>query len=166
MSFLPLLNRPLLYTSIPLLGLSLSLPLAAHHLSSSSPSKSLIHCQYSSPSPISDHPSSSWSFPSESLRNLRCGHISASTARQISLGSVLGLGLGISLRIFSKALVLAIGVGVIVVQFAASKGYNIIPIHRLQKYVKSVDLQKALSENIAFKSSFGLTMALAAVAQF
>lgn len=51
-------------------------------------------------------------------------------------------------------------------QFAASKGYNLIPVHRLQKYVKSVDLQRALTDNVAFKSSFGLTMALAAVAQF
>lgn len=115
--FLPLINRPILYSSIPLLGLSL--PLALHHPSSpfriSQSPQSLIHCQFNQPhsSPVGDQ---SWSFPSETLRNPGFGRISPATAKQISLGSVLGLGLGITLRIFSKALVLAVGLGVIVVQ--------------------------------------------------
>jgi hypothetical protein len=36
----------------------------------------------------------------------------------------------------------------------------------MQKYVKGVDLQKAVSRNVPFKISFGATMALAAFAQF
>jgi hypothetical protein len=36
----------------------------------------------------------------------------------------------------------------------------------LQKYFKSVNLQKAVSQNKPFKISFGAMMALAAFAQF
>jgi hypothetical protein len=51
-------------------------------------------------------------------------------------------------------------------QWAASKGYNILPINRMQKYVKNVDLRRAMSEHRPFKMSFGTVMALAAFAQF
>lgn len=51
-------------------------------------------------------------------------------------------------------------------QFAASKGYNLLPLDRLQKYVKNVDLRRAMSEHRPFKMSFGATMALAAFAHF
>lgn len=36
----------------------------------------------------------------------------------------------------------------------------------MQKYVKSVDLQKSITDNMPFKITFGATMALAAFAQF
>lgn len=115
-SFLPLLNRPLLTTGLGL-GLGLSLPLALHHPSSPFRlSPTTIHCQFDQPhsSPIATD--QTWSVPSNSLRNIKYGNISPKTARQVSFGSVLGLGLGITLRIFSKALVLAVGLGVIAVQ--------------------------------------------------
>ena len=51
-------------------------------------------------------------------------------------------------------------------QWAASKGYDILPLHRIQKYVKDVRLQRILSEHRPFKISFGAMMALAAFAQF
>jgi hypothetical protein len=51
-------------------------------------------------------------------------------------------------------------------QWAASKGYNILPLHRIQKYVKNVDVRHAVSQHRPFKLSFGATMALAAFAQF
>lgn len=47
-------------------------------------------------------------------------------------------------------------------QYAARKGYNIIPVDRLQGYVKGVDLRSAINDNVAFKISFGLMFALAA----
>lgn len=52
------------------------------------------------------------------------------------------------------------------IQWAASKGYNILPLHRIQKYFKSVDVRRAVSEHRPFKMSFGTMMALAAFAQF
>jgi uncharacterized membrane protein (Fun14 family) len=39
--------------------------------------------------------------------------------RQISLGSVLGLAAGLGLRIFSKALVFVLGVGIVLVEVSA-----------------------------------------------
>ncbi|KAN0067344.1 hypothetical protein V8E54_014607 [Elaphomyces granulatus] len=83
--------------------------------------------------------------------------------RQISLGGVLGLATGLGLRVFSRALALVLGVGLVVVEWAASKGYNLLP---LQRYVKGVSLEQAMTENTLFKTSFGATMILAAFVQF
>ncbi|KAL4884148.1 hypothetical protein BJY04DRAFT_215578 [Aspergillus karnatakaensis] len=94
------------------------------------------------------------------------GILTASNMRQVSMGSVLGLVVGVGLRAFSRVLVVLIGMGIVAVEYAASKGYNIFPVHTLQKYVKSVNLEKLTSRNVPFKLSFGTTMALAAFAQF
>jgi hypothetical protein len=51
-------------------------------------------------------------------------------------------------------------------QWAARKGYNIIPVDRLQGYVKGVNLRSAINDNVAFKISFGLMFALAAFGEF
>ena len=51
-------------------------------------------------------------------------------------------------------------------QWAASKGYNILPLNRLQRYVKNANLGRIVSEHRPFKISFGLMMAMAAFAQF
>ena len=47
-------------------------------------------------------------------------------------------------------------------QYAARKGYNFIPVNRVQKYVRGVDLRSAINDNVAFKISFGLMFALTA----
>jgi hypothetical protein len=44
------------------------------------------------------------------------GLLNAATMRQISLGSVLGLVAGVGLRAFSKALVVILGMGVVLVE--------------------------------------------------
>lgn len=51
-------------------------------------------------------------------------------------------------------------------QYMASKGFNIIPTSRIQRYVKGIDLRSAIEDNVAFKLSFGLTFALASLASF
>jgi len=61
---------------------------------------------------------------------------------------------------------LVLGVGLVVVEWAASKGYNLLPVGRLQRYMKGVSLEQAMTENILFKTSFGATMILAAFVQF
>ncbi|KAJ9407327.1 hypothetical protein DTO045G8_4891 [Paecilomyces variotii] len=163
----PLFHRSLFYASIPV-GVGLSL------LHPSSPfCAAPIQCQYVAPyrSPHGS-PDSGWALDPNTdpllqkqgktgPRNSN-GWLNASTLRQLSLGSVLGVLAGLGLRIFSKALVVLLGVGVVVVEWAASKGYNLIPVHGLQKYVKGVDLERAVHQNVAFKISFGATMALAA----
>lgn len=52
------------------------------------------------------------------------------------------------------------------IQFLASRGFNILPTARIQKYVKGIDLRSAVEDNVAFKLSFGLTFALASLAEF
>ena len=51
-------------------------------------------------------------------------------------------------------------------QYAARKGYNIIPVDRLQRYVSGVNLRSAINDNVAFKISFGLMFALSAFGEF
>ncbi|KAL2839931.1 hypothetical protein BJY01DRAFT_236950 [Aspergillus pseudoustus] len=147
------------------LGLSFSLP--------SSPFRAApVQCQYTAPYHRVGPGEGDWTIgPQDSLRSKQGttqgnGILTASTMRQVSLGSVLGLVAGVGLRAFSRVLVVLFGMGIIAVEWAASKGYNILPVHRLQKYVKSVNLETAVSRHVPFKISFGVTMALAAFAQF
>jgi hypothetical protein len=97
------------------------------------------------------------------------------------------LGAGVLLAAFSRSLTLLVGLGIVVwqvsiqylyareiqagtdnvwPQYAARKGYNFIPVERMQRYVKNVDLRSAVNDNIAFKVSFGLMFALAAFGEF
>ena len=113
----------------------------------------------------------------------------AEIIRQLSLGSVVGVLGGAAVSTFSRVLAVLIGLGVVVVQvclvgimhefvcqaesgmltwrqYAASYGYNIVPTSRIQRYVKGIDLKRAVEENPAFKLSFGVTFALASMAKF
>lgn len=117
--------------------------------------------------------------------------LNPAAVKQISLGSILGLGAGVLLSAFSKSLTLMLGLGIVVwqvcsdftlvvrdnvkdtrkltmtcEQYAARKGYNFIPVERLQVFVKGMDLRSAVNDNVAFKISFGLMFALAAFGEF
>lgn len=92
--------------------------------------------------------------------------LNPAAVRQISLGAILGLGAGVLLSAFSRSLTLLIGIGIVAWQYAARKGYNFIPVERLQKYVKNVNLRSAINDNVAFKISFGLMFALSAFGEF
>ncbi|PLB34086.1 uncharacterized protein BDW47DRAFT_83485 [Aspergillus candidus] len=173
----------LLLRPTTLLGAGLGLSLALHPLSPLRTPSTPIQCQYSAP--YSRHGDSSsdpsWTFndqdplfrkqgsthPAASGTTTQSGGIlTASNMRQVSLGSVLGLVAGVGLRAFSRVFVVLLGMGVVVVEWAAAKGYNVLPVKRMQKYVKSYDLQRVVSRHIPFKMTFGATMALAAFAQF
>ncbi|KAB8254680.1 hypothetical protein BDV32DRAFT_131960 [Aspergillus pseudonomiae] len=152
------------------LGLSLS-PLSPFR---SAP----MQCQYSAPNyrPESQaSPDSAWAVDRSdpvllkqgaTKHNSPSGWLTASNMRQVSLGSVLGLVVGVGLRAFSRVLVVLLGMGVVFIEWAAAKGYNVIPVNQLQGLVKGVNVQKAVSQHKPFKISFGATMALAAFAQF
>ncbi|KAJ5619242.1 hypothetical protein N7510_003226 [Penicillium lagena] len=165
------------------LGLGLTIGLSAAttlHLHPQSPFRAApMQCQYTASSSRPDsqtNPDNSWAIHANDpilqkqgrpqTTNQSSTFMSARTMRQVSLGSVLGLVAGVGLRAFSKVLVVVLGMGIVLVEWAASKGYNILPINRLQKYVKNVDLRHAMSANRPFKMSFGTVMALAAFAQF
>ncbi|KAI9929915.1 hypothetical protein ASPWEDRAFT_23644 [Aspergillus wentii DTO 134E9] len=151
------------------LGLGLSLSFSPLSPFRSAP----IQCQYAAPSPQPAEPS--WAInPNDPILpkqggttglKRKSGFLTPSMMRQVSLGSVLGLVAGVGLRAFSRALAVLLGMGIVFVEWAASKGYNLLPINRMQKYVKGVDLQKAMTENMPFKMTFGTTMALGAFAQ-
>ncbi|EED18111.1 conserved hypothetical protein [Talaromyces stipitatus ATCC 10500] len=165
--------RPVLTTTCTLLGTGIGLSL----LVPSSPFRSPpLQCQYTAPyySPTAS-PDSGWSLAGSeavakqgrtSSTQPGTGLLNARFMRQVSLGSVLGLATGLGLRVFSKALVFVLGIGIVFIEWAASKGYNIVPVNTLQKYVKKFDLQRATRENVPFKVSFGATMAFAAFASF
>ncbi|KIV91518.1 hypothetical protein PV10_06050 [Exophiala mesophila] len=92
--------------------------------------------------------------------------LNPAAVKQISLGAILGLGAGLVLSAFSTSLTLLLGLGIVIWQYAARKGYNFIPVDRLQRYVKGVNLRSAINDNVAFKISFGLMFALSAFGEF
>ncbi|KAK5166303.1 uncharacterized protein LTR77_008564 [Saxophila tyrrhenica] len=94
------------------------------------------------------------------------GGLNARAVRQMSAGSIFGLVAGLGLSIFSKPLVVLVGLLIAGVQTAESYGVHLVPYRQLQGYVKNVDLRSAVQDNVAFKVSFGLMFALSAFAEF
>ncbi|EGD91548.1 hypothetical protein H112_00645 [Trichophyton rubrum D6] len=146
--------RPLLF----------AVPLCASYSVLQTRISSPIRCDYAS-GPL--HPSVSeftlkHGGPSSQQKTLFGGLITAETARQISLGSALGVLTGLGLRIFLRTLAFSIGLAIIIIEWAASKGYDILPTSWLQRHIKSVDFRKMTHENVPFKASFGTTLAMAA----
>ena len=73
---------------------------------------------------------------------------------------------GLGLSVFSKPLVLLIGLLIAGVQTAESYGIHLVPYKSMQRYVKGIDLRSAVQDNVAFKISFGMMFALSAFAEF
>jgi uncharacterized membrane protein (Fun14 family) len=71
---------------------------------------------------------------------------------------------GLALSVFSRPLTFLLGLIIFGAQWLASKGFNILPVDRLQRYVRHMNIRSALQDNAAFKLSFGLTFMLAAFA--
>ncbi|BCR85912.1 uncharacterized protein ACHE_21370S [Aspergillus chevalieri] len=166
----------LLSRTSTVLGIGLGLSFTMNPLSPLRASP--MQCQYSAPYYRTEAPAAEtgWGVPADDHLLSKQGKTRPGTSaggfltknnmKQVSFGSVLGLVAGVGLRAFSRVLVVLIGMGFVFVEWAASKGYNIVPVNRLQRYVKNTDLQRALSKYAPFKVTFGLTMSLAAFAQF
>lgn len=88
------------------------------------------------------------------------------TVKQITTGSILGLVAGLAVSMFSRTLTILAGASIVFIQYLASKGIRIVPLEKLQKYVKSVNIAKLVQSNPALKVSFGLTFMLAAFGYF
>jgi uncharacterized membrane protein (Fun14 family) len=116
----------------------------------------------------SPSPTSSYNYTSDAQTPLTTpnNNLNPAIFKQISFGSILGLGAGLLIGTFSRALALLLGMSIVGVQWLASKGYHVIPTGRIQKYVKSVDVRSAVMDNVAFKIAFGTTFALAGWAEF
>ncbi|TVY83607.1 hypothetical protein LSUE1_G002643 [Lachnellula suecica] len=76
------------------------------------------------------------------------GRLNPGAVRQISSGSIIGLCTGLLVTTFSRSLALILGLLVVGVQYASSKGINIIPYNRLQKYFTSIDVRSAVQDNV------------------
>ncbi|EXJ87586.1 hypothetical protein A1O3_04546 [Capronia epimyces CBS 606.96] len=157
----PRLNRPVLVA----FGLSLSIPFLQPRPITRLDTSPVSPQSSSQASPFS---STSYTHSRDAKTPLtKDGKtLNPAAVKQISLGAILGLGAGVLLSAFSRSLTLLIGVAIVVWQYAARKGYNFIPVDRLQRHVKNVDLRSAINDNVAFKISFGLLFALSAFGEF
>lgn len=70
------------------------------------------------------------------------------------------------MSVFSRTLVLLVGLGVVAVQVAARYGVDLIARAGLRQKIESSRVLAALRRNPTFKLSFGVTFALAAFMQF
>lgn len=109
------------------LGLGVGIGLSAATMHPLSPFRAApMQCQYAVPRQSSFTKDSEWTVnPAESVgqkqsHSKRNGLLNAETMRQVSLGSVLGLVAGVGLRAFSKALVVILGMGVVLVEVCIS----------------------------------------------
>ncbi|KAI1420571.1 hypothetical protein F5Y12DRAFT_109085 [Xylaria sp. FL1777] len=86
--------------------------------------------------------------------------------KQLSGGSVTGFLSGLLVSVFSRTLVLLLGVSVVIVQVAARYGISIVDQLRLKQRLGKSRVLAALEKDPAFKLSFGLFFALSAFMQF
>ncbi|KAI1826183.1 hypothetical protein F4861DRAFT_117814 [Xylaria intraflava] len=94
------------------------------------------------------------------------GPLSPELMRQLSGGSVTGFLSGLLVSVFSRTLVLILGVSVVIVQVAAEYGIDIVDQLRLKERVGTSRVLAALEREPAFKLSFGLFFALSAFMHF
>ncbi|KAI3343696.1 hypothetical protein F4824DRAFT_17921 [Ustulina deusta] len=92
--------------------------------------------------------------------------LSPELMRQLSGGSVAGFLSGLLVSVFSRTLVLLLGVSVVIVQVAARYGINIVERLRAKQRLGKSRVLAALEKDPAFKLSFGLFFALSAFMKF
>ncbi|KAI0476990.1 hypothetical protein F4859DRAFT_480952 [Xylaria cf. heliscus] len=128
---------------------------------------SYSHSHSHSPSSPSTFSSSSAAASSRKYAEAEArGMLSPEVMRQLSGGSVTGFLSGLLVSVFSRTLVLLLGVSVVIVQTAASYGINIIDQLRLKQRLGKSRILAALEKDPMFKISFGLFFALSAFMEF
>ncbi|KAI3336560.1 hypothetical protein HD806DRAFT_9891 [Xylariaceae sp. AK1471] len=122
----------------------------------------------SSPSPSSSSFSTSSPAFSNAPREKQEGKekLNPELMKQLSGGSVTGFLSGLLVSVFSKTLVLLLGVSVVIVQVAARYGIDIVDQLRLKQRLGNSRVSAALKKDPVFKLSFGLFFALSAFMQF
>ncbi|KAI0115814.1 hypothetical protein GGR51DRAFT_364218 [Nemania sp. FL0031] len=114
----------------------------------------------------SDFSTSSPAFSRGPRETKKQGTLDPELMRQLSGGSVTGFLSGLLVSVFSRTLVLLIGVSVVIVQVAASYGIDIVNQLRLKQRLGKSRVLAALEKDPVFKVSFGLFFALSAFMQF
>jgi len=130
--------------------------------------------------PISRRPFSDKPGPGQ-----RKDRLDPEVIKQLSGGSLAGFLTGLLVSVFSKTLVLLIGIGIVSIQVlcygpilptpalptdtsqvAARYGIDLVGQFKLRKRVESSRILSALRYNPAFKIAFGVTFALSAFMSF
>ncbi|KAK3368198.1 hypothetical protein B0H63DRAFT_72232 [Podospora didyma] len=109
--------------------------------------------------------------PEASTRNYSSGPnkkemLNAETIKQLSGGSLSGFCVGLLVSVFSKTLVILVGLSVVLVQVASRYGINVMEQLELKKRVQSSKILTMLSKTTAFKVAFGASFALSAFMSF
>ncbi|KAI0840492.1 hypothetical protein F5Y06DRAFT_294479 [Hypoxylon sp. FL0890] len=86
--------------------------------------------------------------------------------KQLSGGSITGFISGVIISIFSRTLVLLLGISVVVIQVASRYGIDLVQQLKLKQRLGNSRILAALEKNPAFKLSFGLFFAMSAFMQF
>ncbi|KAI0122645.1 hypothetical protein F4814DRAFT_217115 [Daldinia grandis] len=86
--------------------------------------------------------------------------------KQLSGGSITGFISGLLISIFSRTLVLLIGLTAVVAQVASRYGLDLVQQLKLKQRLGSSRILTALEKNPAFNLSFGLFFAMSAFMQF
>ncbi|KAK3939956.1 hypothetical protein QBC46DRAFT_386719 [Diplogelasinospora grovesii] len=92
--------------------------------------------------------------------------LSPEVIKQLSGGSLSGFAIGVLVSVFSKTLVLLLGLGIVAIQVASRYGINLVDTLKLRKRFSSSKILSALDRHAAFKLAFGLTFALSAFTSF
>ncbi|KAI0013941.1 hypothetical protein F4779DRAFT_613223 [Xylariaceae sp. FL0662B] len=85
--------------------------------------------------------------------------------KQLSSGSIAGFVSGLVISIFSRTLVLLLGLTIVVLQMASRYGIDIVRQLQVKQRVGNSRILTALEKNPAFKLSFGLFFAMSAFMQ-
>lgn len=115
-------------SSILRLGLGVGIGLSAATMHPLSPFRAApMLCDYASPLPQQStfKKEPEWAVNGKPAQKSRTGLLNAESMRQVSLGSVLGLVAGVGLRAFSKALVVILGMGVVLVEVCEDSGVRV-----------------------------------------
>ncbi|KAI1448365.1 hypothetical protein F5Y02DRAFT_305356 [Annulohypoxylon stygium] len=86
--------------------------------------------------------------------------------KQLSGGSLTGFVSGVLISIFSRTLVLLLGLSVVIVQVASRYGLDLVQQLKLKQRLGNSRILAALEKDPAFKLSFGLFFAMSAFMQF
>ncbi|KAL8419605.1 hypothetical protein RB594_002697 [Gaeumannomyces avenae] len=94
------------------------------------------------------------------------GFINPEILSQISGGSFSGFLTGLFVSVFSRTLVLLLGISIVTFQIAARYGIDLVQQFHLEERARSSRILSALRHKTPFKLSFGVTFALSAFAHF
>ncbi|KAI0603255.1 hypothetical protein F4775DRAFT_19744 [Biscogniauxia sp. FL1348] len=92
--------------------------------------------------------------------------LNADLMRQLSGGSIAGFLSGILVAVFSRTLVLFLGLSIVVVQVASRYGIDLVRQLRVKERLGHSRVLTALEKDPAFKLSFGLFFTMSAFMQF